>query len=307
MSSSTVTIFQNVNDPMATPNSAANEVIKQLNDSGVGLGGSGGIDITDGTNTVDGATSLTVTGGTVGGTSPNATLDIVGGSGVPLPFVGTAPVVGWTRPSLEAFDTWLNQGDATASDGDGGLPLSISTVVGDANTTSNVAGLFKSIGSAPYTITCAFAGSSNLVPSRETGANAWIPIMLQDADSNVAAFIWYSIGYVSYVALVTYMPAYPVGSGQTLVSTEDYGFSFITYFEWFRLENDGTNLVGSVSDEGQDWQQVFSIALTDVGISDFVSAGFGMDLSYAANAAASQSVDPATVYQSAKLWQWVEG
>lgn len=48
---------------------------------GPGAPSANGIEITDGTNTVDGATKLTVTGGTVGGTSPNATLDISGGGG----------------------------------------------------------------------------------------------------------------------------------------------------------------------------------------------------------------------------------
>src|ERR1700744_590174 len=43
-----------------------------------------GITFTDGTNTVAGATKLTVTGGTVGGTSPNATLAISGGGSSPV-------------------------------------------------------------------------------------------------------------------------------------------------------------------------------------------------------------------------------
>lgn len=43
--------------------------------------GSTGITFTDGTHTVSGATQLTVTGGTVGGTSPNATLTVTGGGG----------------------------------------------------------------------------------------------------------------------------------------------------------------------------------------------------------------------------------
>lgn len=44
-------------------------------------GGSGSISITDGTTTVTGVTSLAVTGGVVGGTTPNATLTISGGGG----------------------------------------------------------------------------------------------------------------------------------------------------------------------------------------------------------------------------------
>ena len=51
----------------------------------IGLGfefvGGSGLEFTDGTHDVKGATKLTITGGTVGGTAPNATLDISGGGG----------------------------------------------------------------------------------------------------------------------------------------------------------------------------------------------------------------------------------
>lgn len=43
--------------------------------------GSGSLTLTDGSNTVNNVTQISVTGGTVGGTSPNATLTITGGSG----------------------------------------------------------------------------------------------------------------------------------------------------------------------------------------------------------------------------------
>lgn len=48
---------------------------------GVPPGGGSGIEITDGVTDITGATKLTVTGGTVGGASPNATLTISGGGG----------------------------------------------------------------------------------------------------------------------------------------------------------------------------------------------------------------------------------
>ena len=47
----------------------------------------------------------------------------VGAAAVPLPFVGTAPQVGWTRPALNiggpnrAFNIWLNQGSLAAGVG----------------------------------------------------------------------------------------------------------------------------------------------------------------------------------------------
>lgn len=53
-------------------------------------GGGGSLTITDGTHTVASTTQITVTGGTVGGTSPNATLTITGGSGSGTVNTGTA-------------------------------------------------------------------------------------------------------------------------------------------------------------------------------------------------------------------------
>jgi hypothetical protein len=47
-------------------------------------GGGGSWSISDGTHTVAGVTSLVVTGGTVGGTTPNATLTITGGGSSPV-------------------------------------------------------------------------------------------------------------------------------------------------------------------------------------------------------------------------------
>ena len=63
----------------------------------IGLGfefvGGGGIELTDGETTVTGATALTITGGTVGGTTPNATLDISGGSRTVTQItIGSSPI-----------------------------------------------------------------------------------------------------------------------------------------------------------------------------------------------------------------------
>jgi len=48
-----------------------------------GGGGSSGVTFTDGSHTVSNATQVTVTGGTVGGSTPNATLTITGSGGIP--------------------------------------------------------------------------------------------------------------------------------------------------------------------------------------------------------------------------------
>ena len=57
-----------------------------LSDSGAGCTGSGGggLTFTDGSHTVTGSTQLTVTGGVIGGSTPNATLTISGSSGLTI-------------------------------------------------------------------------------------------------------------------------------------------------------------------------------------------------------------------------------
>lgn len=72
-----------------------------------GSGGSG-ITFTDGTHTVTGSTQLTVTGGTVGGTSPNATLTVSGGGlSCPTGFTATVGSCIWTQTaSASASLAW---------------------------------------------------------------------------------------------------------------------------------------------------------------------------------------------------------
>lgn len=74
--------LQLVNDT-ATP---GNNKVYGTNSSGVrgwqsAGGGGSSLELTDGTHTVTGVTQITVSGGTVGGSSPNATLAITGGGG----------------------------------------------------------------------------------------------------------------------------------------------------------------------------------------------------------------------------------
>jgi hypothetical protein len=70
-----------------------------------GAGGGSSWTITDGTHTVAGVTQLTVTGGTVGGSTPNATLTVTGGGGgsgtvtsVTLASAGSTIAISGTNP-----------------------------------------------------------------------------------------------------------------------------------------------------------------------------------------------------------------
>jgi hypothetical protein len=244
---------------------------------------------------------------------------------VPLPFVGTAPVNGWTRPALSTFSTWLNQGDAIASDGTGGLPIILRSdmAVSTQNVLGgNLIGVFKASSVPPYTITVAAAGSGNItaqpasIPASEV-SQMWAPIILYNSISGVAlAFGWgpkYGQGG-NGVNLWVYSNT---ASGNTpgYWGSQGNGFPMGQYFEWFRLSNDGTNITLSISDDGQEWQEWFVDTLADIssgtgGVTTFDKVGFGFDTAMTAGLANANLNPPiqtlANSFQSAKLWQWVE-
>lgn len=86
-----------------------------------------GIEITDGTHDVTGAKKLTVTGGTVGGTTPNATLDING-----VPVGGTTGQV-LTKASNTDYDA-----DWEAGGGGGGWTAALVNITSDNTQTTEV-------------------------------------------------------------------------------------------------------------------------------------------------------------------------
>jgi len=89
------------------------------NSSGAGIGIS---TITDGTNTVSSATQLTISGGTVGGVSPNATLTVTGGTGSLA--VGSTAISGSTSGHI-LYNNSSTLGDIPTS-GSGSVLLSTS-------------------------------------------------------------------------------------------------------------------------------------------------------------------------------------
>jgi len=77
----------------------------------------GSLQLTDGTHTVSGATSLTISGGTISGTSPNATLTISGGGGGSFaggPVFGTTTTFSSPAPSNFSAGTIANSTIGTA-------------------------------------------------------------------------------------------------------------------------------------------------------------------------------------------------
>lgn len=120
-----------------------------LKDAGACSGG-GSITFTDGTHTVTGATQLTVTGGTVGGSTPNATLTVTGGGGS-----GASQFTGFSGAMLQA-----SSGQSITN--------STSTALTWASATYDV-GSWSNIGSHPTRLTV----PTGVTRARVTCGTAW--------------------------------------------------------------------------------------------------------------------------------------
>ncbi|MES5483579.1 hypothetical protein QMZ05_12545 [Bradyrhizobium sp. INPA03-11B] len=226
---------------------------------------------------------------------------------VALPFLGLNPLP-WQRPSLGTFSTWINRtptalSTATATDNPNGLPLVIQAKE-DAQSSYALTALLKPApASTPWTITVAVAGVSNCAK----GGVWFYPIVLRNSGTDKAvAFTWGSQpANLNQVAIAQVSHFTNVSTGQSatqelLTATADMGFPFSDYFAWFRIRNDGTNLVFSVSQEGVLFLDLpYSETLASfIGAVDQV--GFGVERLN--NPAASFTPDVAI-----PLWSWVEG
>jgi hypothetical protein len=268
----------------------------------------GGINLAGGCFAVNG----TCVGGGSGGTTPS-----------PLPFFGTQTSNPWVRPGLAQFNSWLNQGDATATDGANGLPILLRSDVNASQQNKddgNIVGVFKASPSPPYTIVASLGASGNIIGTGTSDAPAsevyqfWFPIVLFNSTSHAAiAFGWgppATVGGGGAVNIWTYSNTAP-GHTPGYFLTQGFGFPFGSYFGWFKLVNDGTNITLYISDEGQDWQEVFTDTLADLGsgtggVTTFDKVGFGFDTAPTAFIANAGSMPLTMAFQSAKLWSWIE-
>lgn len=172
---------------------------------GGGSGGGGGITFTDGTNTVTGVTTLTVSGGTVGGTSPDATLTISGG-GSGCTVSGGAGVVLNNGSSGCATDT-----DAQLSSG--ALTLGASGTLGSVTMGNATSGTIKvetvtgALGTSTLLLPVPTGGSDTvaLLNTAETFGSQVIQIAGSSTGVSIleSAFASSSSGYVVFPALST--------------------------------------------------------------------------------------------------------
>ncbi len=115
--------------------------------------GGSSLTLTDGSNTVTGTTKITVSGGTVGGTSPNATLTVTGGSGT-VTSVGqtfTGGIVSVSGSPITGAGTLA----LTVAGTSGGIPYfsSASGWASSAALTANALMIGGGAGAAPSTTT----------------------------------------------------------------------------------------------------------------------------------------------------------
>ena len=102
-----------------------------------GGGGGSSLTITDGVHTVNSVGQITVSGATVGGVSPNATLTITGGGGIPYPSGSGIPLV----VSGASWGTTLAEVDGDIIYGVSGAWSVVSPPTWNQNTTGAAASL----------------------------------------------------------------------------------------------------------------------------------------------------------------------
>lgn len=224
---------------------------------------------------------------------------------VALPYFGMDPLP-WQRPALSAFTSWINQtptgkATATATDNPNGLPLVIQAKIDTASGFYMPSALLKAAPTAPWTITVAVAGVANYA----SAGNYYYPLLLRNSSNDKAvAFAWaftLNGSTVQTQAAVWHFTGVSTGQSatQSTAGPQDAGFPFPDYFGWFRIENDGTNLNFSISQEGV----LFLPHPHTETLASFIGAvdqvGFGVDR-------LNQVGISFTPDAAIPLWSWVE-
>ena len=139
-------------------------------------GGGSGLTFTDGTHTVIDATQLSVTGGVVGGTSPNATLTISASATSFTP--GTTTILGATAPCFLVNST----GSVSACDALGsGIATALGVNVGSAGAPV----LFNGVGGTPSSLT--LTNATNLPFSANASGTNTTAAMVVGTGASLAA------------------------------------------------------------------------------------------------------------------------
>jgi hypothetical protein len=171
-------------------------------------------------------------------------------------WVPWGPLFPLTDPSVSAPTTWVNQGGATVSTTNGGIILTAPTGAGQ-----NIRARVKTAPSTPYTVTARF------IPNMEQAGsnNGFVGIGFRESSSGKFALLAFSaqqvLGFYNYTDATTFS-ASTTGNVNPLL----YGTSFC-----FRIADDGTNRIASISYDGVTFQVVYSVARTTFLTADQVA------------------------------------
>jgi hypothetical protein len=231
--------------------------------------------------------------GATGATGPS------GGVSLPLPFFGASNPP-WNGAST-TFSSWLYQGSSTATAvADGPLVVQGFGLSGPLPATYISANM-RALPSPPYTITVAaaavFSMSSNLGNSL---AVPTFPVMLYDSISDTA----YVLSAWSFVGGFTMQKITGASNPSTaVIANINSWYTTTEYFGWFKVQNDGVNIIMSYSAEGILFLQFFEDTIANFGVT-FTDFGFGLDLVQISSAVSTLTPDPSTGAPTVALPLW---
>lgn len=256
--------------------------------------------ITDGSHTVADVTQIAITGGVVGGSTPDATLTITGaGVSLPLPFFGSNPP--WNGATT-AFTSWLNQGTSTVTPITDGPLVFQGNALGGSLPSAYISARLRALPSPPYTVTMAVAAVYVLPSSQILTNKPPQQIVLYDSVSDTAFTIglWSPLSGISLRQITT--ASNPSGASVTTIGA---WYSNTAYFGYIQIKNDGTNITLSYGAEGLAYIPFLEDTIANFGAT-FNEIGFGADLALIAQnlSSVTDADDPSTGATSALIPLW---
>jgi hypothetical protein len=165
------------------------------------------------------------------------------------------PIYEFTPP-VNGDYTWTNQGTSSVTATNGGIYL-----LGQTSAVVNVRIRKKTAPATPYTITAGFL-CTGVTASVAQGAG----IGFRESGSGKLATLDIAVGSGYPALLVTKWTSPTAVSGFYLTPAEYLG----SFFNWFRIADNGVNRICSISADGHNFIQVHSVVRTDFLTADEV-------------------------------------
>ena len=158
------------------------------------------------------------------------------------------PVYPLTQPAAAATFTWVNQGSATLADSKSGLLMTTPP----SNVSDNLRIAKKTLPAAPYTITIAFLPTA-------PGVNTYLfGLVLRNSGTGKLVTFTFSHAGGGY--------KYEAGKwdSPTVYNSNYASWNAATTGPiWLRIADDNTNRIYSISNDGQNFIQLYSVGRTD--------------------------------------------